>query len=643
MIGVGLSLIRSQRPDGGPVAPPPPPAAPKRVLILSQSQGKIASVADTGRFAELPTDGVVTVVTGQSHNAGRTPVPMEQRPLVAGGYEGSDAIRAMMATYYAIAGTEEPIEIVFDSIGGTSVVEFLDDSDDGRRWSDLQEKLDAYGTNFDAVLLQWDTANASPLDGDQELDLLLGLDTHGFTVNHTLTEALDPGFVLGVGIATRHAAVLNDEGHARQKVAHANALGLPVGLPTMDYYTDGSGPHPDSTNGDGNVNLGRSWGVLMARALGVGDAPLNPCLGTAARSSDGRAIDVTCDLPNGGALYSAAPDALTGWAYSVDGGSYVESGFTAVIQNATAGVVRLTKDDGSPWEDAQRLAIEKRANGPLNNPLSTAREQEIVDGELYESSPLDPTGKGWPIAGALVNGAWAMPIPALPVVAQAGLGNGGPAHANLVTTDSIQNSGASTSNRERKLQGAFPGASSGDEYVGFIGFVSDFTGSNTDIYVLRAENNEAVVGSTEAPLLSVATSEGGKARSLTANLHRADGQEDYLSGFSQSRKALSFMGNYVLDQSRITLTGVRSASGTDVVTMNGTTPGSTILAMAQALGGGEIAWTGVSEDAEHLTSTDFAGSPRRMALASGGADSGGTIQVRADGADQLLVVVLPPV
>ncbi|MEM1077471.1 MAG: hypothetical protein AAGI09_02990 [Pseudomonadota bacterium] len=621
----------------------PPASAAKRVLILSQSQGKIASVADTGRFAQLPTDGVVTITTGQTHNSGTTPVPVEQRAIVAGGYEGSDAIRAMMATYYAITGREDPVEIVFDSIGGTSVVEFLDDSDDGRRWSDLQEKLDAYGTDFDAVLTQWDTANASPLDGDQELDLLLGLATHGFTVDHTLTGALDPGFVLGVGVATRHAGIFNDAQHSREEIARANELGLPVGMPVMDYYTDGSGPHPDSTNGDGNVNLGRSWGVLMARALGVNGTPENPHLASAERSEDGTYIDVTIEMPNGGQLYSPAPNALGGWAYTLDGSLAIDTGFTAVIQDAAGGIVRLTRDSG-PWEDAQRLGIFKRTNGVLNDPFDAATEQAIVDGELYETDPREPTGKGWPVAGALDGeGKWHLPVPTLSTIDQAGLGNGGAAHASLVTTGAIQDSSALTTNRERKLQGAFPGVASGDEYVGFIGFISDFTGSNTDIYVLRAENNETVVGNTVDPLLAVATSEGGKARSLTANLHRADGQEDYLSGFSQSRKALSFMGNYRLDLAQITLTGAQSASGADVVTMTGVTAGSTILAMAQSFNGAGISWTGVSKDAEHVTSTDFAGSPRRMALASGGADGGGIIQVRADGADQLLVLVLPPV
>jgi len=380
----------------------------KRVLILGQSQLSGFAKSDAGIYTGLPTVGTAEVILGQTWGLNNTPqnYPASVDYLEDG--TAGDGPRAMVATINSIAGEDLNLSIMFDAVNGTGVEDLLVTAADQRRFSDLTEKLDANWNNPDVVISQWDTSNASDVGpGGDEINALLGLTgdklSSGATIPLDLSDVLDPGFAYGNGVFTRHANVQNDYGHNSNKSQKIRDLGAGYfnGMPVPDWFTDGSGPHAQSTEG-ANVALGRSLGILVARMLGYANTPENPYWGgTCVRSADNKTITMQAVCPNGGTLTATTPNDLSGFRYRVSSGSWLYDGFTAII--GASNTVTITLDSGADWPVATSLEFDHTLNGPPNDGTwSLVTEGAIMDGVLYETNVtaiLDVYGKGWPVGG----------------------------------------------------------------------------------------------------------------------------------------------------------------------------------------------------------------------------------------------------
>lgn len=370
-----------------------------KIMLLGQSQMRImAGTNGSGTYTmDAGNHDTASLYSWQEYNAGGA-AGTETFYLVNAA-NGSDGIRAFVDQFRAF-DADTPLMIMIEAVSGTSILQFLDDAETGRAFSDLTDKTAKYGGDVSVVAPSWITANASPLDGDTGIEILLGIDTHGEAVDHDLTDALQAGFGYGVTPGTRHR-YRSAMGYSKQEVDWANANAYTVGPIVTDYeIAAGDSAHPNN-DGQGNVRLGARLAITAARVLDLDDSE-NPSLAAVYRSFDGTKIIITTNRPNGGSLYSPAPLALRGFEVQENGGSYETTGFSAEIVGNT---VELTRNSGT-WAAAENLVVGKIPNFDEVNPVVALNEQALVAGELYETWADDVLGLGLPVHGQLVSSNW---------------------------------------------------------------------------------------------------------------------------------------------------------------------------------------------------------------------------------------------
>lgn len=337
------------------------------------------------------------------------------------GVAGGDGV-AMTAN---IIGDGDPTPIMFFSewVSGTGVDQFLDDNDSSRSWNDLQARVDAYGSDFTATVSLYGSDSVQmnnhypkpPYTYDREVhacvDWTTGdvqYSTSNGIVEHYFNDVCQSGAVHTFACIPRYAVNGTDSTANEILIADLNARGLPYGCPTgdMTMEDEGSGPgnQHSEEQGPGSRAMGKSMGLAVRRGMGM-SAPANPYFaGTGTRSSDGTYIEIDLVLPNGGGLYSRAPNALSSFSVSENSGSsYSGAGFTASISGTK---VRITRDSGT-WASAASLRVRKVGN--LNNHDGTIPTDEaIVNGELYETVGGVYTD-GIPVHGVMSGGDWTFP------------------------------------------------------------------------------------------------------------------------------------------------------------------------------------------------------------------------------------------
>lgn len=380
-----------------------------KVVLLGQSQMRRMMVF--GSVGNSMSAGNVDTVSFYTLDGG------ESVDLLDNSTNGTDGLRAFVEQFRNFDATT-PVMLVQEAVSGTSIIELLDDSETDRDWSDLTDKTDKYGGDISVVVESWVTSNDSPLAGNEGIDLLQGIDDHGFSVDHSFADVFQSGYAFAEAGGTRHA-LDNFDGYEAEIVDRANELGYAVGPPISDYEIEDGGSAHANDAGQGNIRLGTRLAVTVARALGL-DTSENPSLNAGYRSFDGTILYLTFNLPNGGTLYSPAPTALSGFEISENSGSsWSGSGFTTGI---TGDYITLTKDSGT-WATAGSVQIRKLSNLADDVSIVEAQEQALVDGELYETWSDDALGLGLPVHGVLDGGDWTFP-PEATVTSIAQLGDG---------------------------------------------------------------------------------------------------------------------------------------------------------------------------------------------------------------------------
>jgi len=325
-----------------------------------------------------------------------------------------------------IVGDGDPTPTMFFSewYSGTGIDQFLDDNDTSRSWSDLQDRVDDYGTDFTATVSLYgsDTIRMDnhypkpPYTFEREIyacaDWTTGDVQHSTSngiVEHYFDDACQTGTVHTFACIPRYAVNGNDSSGNELLIDELNTRGLAYGCPTgdmtMEVEPDGGIANQHSEEqGPGARAMGKSMGVALRRGMGL-SAPVNPYFaGTGIRSANGTYIEIDVVRPNGGNLYSRAPNALSSFSVSENSGSsYSGSGFTASI---SGNKVRLTKNSGT-WATSSSLRVRKVGNLDNHDDTQTT-DQTIVNGELYEVIG-GVYRDGIPVHGVLSGGDWRFP------------------------------------------------------------------------------------------------------------------------------------------------------------------------------------------------------------------------------------------
>ncbi|WP_424973102.1 hypothetical protein [Dinoroseobacter sp. S76] len=345
-----------------------------------------------------------------------------QHPGTASYYDNQDAapifglidtntagggLQAMVDQFRAF-DPDTPLMLVREAIPGQGTLDLVDDSRPGRTWADMQERVDAYGGDYTAVVQMWPSEDSGDFSNDAEAPyrILIG-DTdwiaqspYAAQVDHTLADVLEPGYVFAQHPATRHKYSLGDM--RASEIAVANAYGLPVGPPIVDFQLEWLGNRLDNGHpepeGPGNIRFGARLGVTLARALGL-DTSQNPYItGTAELSADGTFLIVPLTPINGGSMYAIEPSDLAGWRVDND-----PNGFVAELHGNS---VWLVKDSGT-WSPG--ATVSKVSNLTINTADTAAEEIRITQGEVYETWAPDILGLGIPVHGVQVGGQWTLP------------------------------------------------------------------------------------------------------------------------------------------------------------------------------------------------------------------------------------------
>ncbi len=367
-----------------------------KVMLLGQSQMSIFTNANAD-----PAVYTMNVANYDTVSFWQNQDPGGETISLLGATDDRDGLSAFV-DQFRVFDPDTPLMLVREAIEGTGVLQLVDDADTMRNWSDLQSKIDRYGGDYTAVISHWDTSNRGGGGlGDaagQYFDIITGVSTHGYTVDHSLTDVLDPGYRFMVNPPTRHGYSIGD--WRENVVLDANSRGFTVG-PTITDYPLKDSAHPEGT-ASGNAVMGVRMAVTLARDLGL-DTSQNPALaGTASRAESGGYVDVDFTLPNGGTLYSPTPTNLSGWQVSTDGGSnWSYDGFSAAI---IGNKVRITPETGI-WPSGVQVA---KVGDPYGF-TDVATELTIADGELYEVWGDDVLGLGLPVHGLIIGGDWTMP------------------------------------------------------------------------------------------------------------------------------------------------------------------------------------------------------------------------------------------
>ncbi|MBT8408055.1 MAG: hypothetical protein KJN93_00335, partial [Alphaproteobacteria bacterium] len=594
-----------------------------KVMLLGQSQITIVSSADQAGYAMATGNrDTASFYAWQAYNSGGSPVD-ESLGLI-NDINGSDGLRAFV-DQFRIFDPDTPLMLMRESVNGTSILDLTDDDDVSRAWSDLTDKTGKYGGDVTAVVVNWVTSNASPLEGNEGIDILQGFNTwtseHSNTPDHSLADVLQPGYSFIVSPGTRHRYTSPD-GYRNEAVLRANELGYTVGPSISDFEIDeGDSAHPNNA-GQGNVRFGQRMAIALGRDLGL-DASSNPYFaGTGVRSQDGTYVDIDVVLPNAGTLYSPAPNALSGFEVSEDAGStWAETGFAAAINGADK--VRLTRDTGT-WAAIAQLQVRKRANLSGNVTILAAEEQPRIDGELYETWAPGILGLGLPVHGVQSGGQWTIPPAAL--VSQITQ-----ASAPSASDGFIAQANQISPGQTATYTGAIPGA--GQFLVAVFSTSAQHTG---------------VTASGSAAVRVGGTSVGLQSEWLDFWIVDTSAAGDVVLSYSAG-PVISGISVWQVDSR--TASGAIDAQSADVssnteatVTLPAIPPGSTVFAALGFAGGGTsgVAWGVLAEEHD----TQIGSTSRHTAAALSGQSGSATVSPvsspQPGGRKVLAAVALPP-
>lgn len=384
-----------------------------KFLILGQSQMEIALVGDPA-VSGVPANHLMsaTYLSNQETPDNRMFMGrVSVAPVRASGQRfDSTGVRAFINQFRQFDPLT-PIMLIKEAIQGTGSQQFIDDSgavptSGLREWSLFQAKLDAFGNDISAIVINWGTSETGAGDLDETVMAnnwnAMFFGTGPAVRDHDMTTALRPGWRVAVSPLTRHT----NRGAAPSRVrrrqvnwAIENPTVAAVGPPVSDMRIEApGGPHQVGDDPNGNRVVMARMAIAAAKAMGLTN-PQNPHFTTATRS--GAVITINVALPNGGTLFSRAPTALRSFAVNEAGteSGSVTTGFTAAISGST---VTLTKTSGT-WAAGTwvgyRSDLEDRANGDV------AAELAIMEGALYETWADDVvTGWGLPVLGGLDGG-----------------------------------------------------------------------------------------------------------------------------------------------------------------------------------------------------------------------------------------------
>jgi hypothetical protein len=631
-----------------------------KFMWLGQSQMSIVAKTNEGISPLLDeTADKASYYSWQDYNVGGQYSEAEQLFVLGASNPGADGVRSFVKQF-RVFDPDTPIQVFRESVNGSSILEMLDDDEPRRSWTDLTDKTDKYGGDISVVLESWNSSNTGLFDGYQDLDMLNGIDTYGYAIEHTLPEVLQPGYVYAVQPATRRAKLTGDINHAASKIARAHVLGYPVGLPIPDYELEDFGGHA-LKDSQANVIMGSRMALLAARAVGYA-TPANPSfLPTATLSDDSTIITLTPVLPNGGQLFSPAPDDLRMFAVDFGTGLTTE-GFTARIA-ANGMQVELVRTAGSVWAAPQFLKVQVYANGHLNPDLSgsgqtgtawRAIEEAVIAGQLYETYPDDVVGLGLPVAGVVVDGNWQIPntsVPLVPVVTQNETNTSPPPATSAFSllsadaqADTTVAGAAEGYKRERFVADAFVEdgvlPASGSKYLIGAFQISAIAGTDKFFDQIEVRNAAGYALGETLEIASINQAPGGQDMRVQVFVHTDTGVGQHLYAKSSGRQLMSYLPVYKING--FTTTGaVTATSLTGDIDLTGVPQGAAIVAFAQNRDGTAITWGGVVEDGAH--SLNYAGDDRYQAVASGVVGAGGDMTVIAEGAEEMVVIVLPPV
>lgn len=296
------------------------------------------------------------------------------------------------------ADPNTPVMIMNVAKSGTSLAALLDDAQTSRQWARLQAKLDKTTSSVSVVVMNWGTADANQPEAKIKgmLDALV-LGTGAEYKGHSLKDSLRAGFRFAISPLSRHSDdTYGDYADTqRWQVEWANLNNMPVGPSLIDYRIENpGGPHSDPLVLKGNPLFGARTMMAVERALGL-NSQANPHYDATNVTRSGNTITIPVVTPNGGALSSPTPAALSNWQVNGAG-----TGFTAALSGSN---VVLTKASGN-WSAGD--VVTYLHNGETRAANDGTAEDRIVDGVLYEAISNDTLNLGLPVVGSLSGGKW---------------------------------------------------------------------------------------------------------------------------------------------------------------------------------------------------------------------------------------------
>jgi hypothetical protein len=307
---------------------------------------------------------------------------------------------------------DAPCQIIWDAVGGTSALDWINDAQAGRLWTDTTEMLALAGADVSTVLWQWYT-NMVSQGGDYGAltfdPAIRGIGTGA--AEHYLYQAVRRQATLVVMPYSREDVGGGpfdfDQIPARDTLrasaeAWATANGAIVGCPAPDLTLKDA--YHETDNAAGLIRLAQHIALSIARGLML-DASRNPKVmaGSARFTSAARAaLTFSIDLPNFGILRNGMGNTIEtggdltvkGVEVSPDGVTWTRSGFDAVIDGRNR--IRLTKGGGGAW--AAGLKLRAWAGGPYAYGFASTDGNAATAYHVYDSYERHPNRLGVPIS-----------------------------------------------------------------------------------------------------------------------------------------------------------------------------------------------------------------------------------------------------
>lgn len=334
-------------------------------------------------------------------------------PEMTSAFNGVTAIASRVEQF----SDGEALCVIDTCIPGTSALDWIRDATTTRQWA-LDVEIAALAGTDRVPVWQWYTSDAGSYPA-----LLDGV-VHGtgnFAGNYRLFDGSinAPGYKLGICLPTRATSVTagplssDDFGTTRSGAqagqlqwAAANPAICAVGPAVTDMAIDNlatgtaagpnanlGGPHESQVLPEGVIRLGKRIGETYLRARGMSPSPHNATLDRASASvlADRTVVTVRATLPNGGALRTQDGRPVTGFEYSLNGGStWTRSGITSTI--VAPDRIALSLSAGA-WPAGARISYLR--GGPFS--YGTAEELAAhYKGSLYDGCEADG-GLGFPV------------------------------------------------------------------------------------------------------------------------------------------------------------------------------------------------------------------------------------------------------